>query len=118
MTVNLLVQEEGIYRVTYDDIAAKGIDLSGVPSAYLALTNMGEPVRIRMMSAPNVQGRPTWGPGAYFEFIGEGIETLYTKDNVYVLQVDRSKAFRTFRNMRKPNRNQDGAHFLHRDGPR
>ena len=111
VTVNLLVREEGIYRVTYDDIAAKGIDLSGVPSAYLALTNMGEPVRIRMMSAPNVQGRPTWGPGAYFEFIGEGIETIYTKDNVYVLQVDRSKAFRTFRNLRAPKPKDDAPAF-------
>ncbi|MCB0044504.1 MAG: hypothetical protein KDD92_03645 [Caldilineaceae bacterium] len=97
VAVNLLVEESSIYRVTYDDIAATGIDFSGVPSIYLALTNQGAPVRIRMVAAQN------WGPGAYFEFIGERIDTLYTKQNVYVLQVDRSKAFRTYRNLRKPD---------------
>ena len=99
VTVNLLVKEEGLYRVTYEDIhdGGAGPDLLGVPSAYLALTNKGMPVRIRMVAAQN------WGPGAYFEFVGEGIDTLYTDENVYVLRVDRSKAFRTYRNLREPD---------------
>ncbi len=33
----------------------------------------------------------------------KGIDTLYTDENVYVLQVDRSKAFRTYRNLREPD---------------
>ena len=32
-----------------------------------------------------------------------------------MLSVDRSKAFRTFRNIRKPNQNKTCAHFLHRE---
>lgn len=103
VAVNLLVEEEGVYRVTYDDIAATGIDFSGVPSTYMAVTNQGEPVRIRMVAASN------WGPGAYFEFIGEGIETLYTKQNVYVLQIDRSKAFRTYLNLQEPDMGEAAA---------
>ncbi|MCB9139773.1 MAG: hypothetical protein H6642_15630 [Caldilineaceae bacterium] len=97
--VYLKVKEDGLYRVTYSDIAATGIDLAGVPSAYLALSNNGVPVRIRMMAAAS----GGWGSGAYFEFVGEGIDTLYTDENVYVLQVDRSKAFRTYRNLRAPD---------------
>ncbi|MCB0047484.1 MAG: hypothetical protein KDD92_18820 [Caldilineaceae bacterium] len=96
-TINLLVKEDGVYRVTYADLAATGIDLEGVPSAYLAVTNKGIPVRLRMVATQN------WGVGSYFEFVGESLETLYTDENVYVLQVDRSKAFRTYNNLREPD---------------
>ncbi len=69
VTVNLLVKEDGIYRVTYEDIhdGGAGPDLAGVPSAYLALTNKGVPVRIRMVRRPELGSA-----SAYFEFVGEG----------------------------------------------
>ncbi|MCB0047399.1 MAG: hypothetical protein KDD92_18380 [Caldilineaceae bacterium] len=100
--VNLLVKEEGIYRVRFEDIDnnGNGPDLRGVPIAYLALTNRGMPVRIHMVASGSSS---TWEEGAYFEFVGEGIDTFYTDENIYVLQVNRSKAFRIFTNMRMPD---------------
>ena len=94
------VDQDGIYRVTHDDLLAQGFDLTGVPSAYLALTNRGVPIRMRVVAARN------WGPGAFLEFVGEALDTLYTDTNVYLLKVDRSKAFRTFRNLRAPDLSQ------------
>lgn len=94
------VSESGIYRVTHDDLLAAGFDLTGVPSAYLALTNKGVPVRMRVVAAQN------WGPGAFLEFVGEALDTLYTDTNVYLLKVDQSKAFRTYRNLRAPDLSQ------------
>ncbi len=95
VVAELLVDKDGVYRVTDADLQAKGINLVGVPSAYLALSNQNAPVRIRMVSTIN------WGQNSYFEFIGEALDTLYTDTNVYLLKVDRANAFRTFRNLRK-----------------
>ncbi|MCB0133109.1 MAG: hypothetical protein KDD78_19740 [Caldilineaceae bacterium] len=95
--IELLVKQDGIYRVTYEDLLAANFDLTGVTSAYLALTNQDVPVRMRVVPAR------AFGPGAYIEFFGEGLDTLYTDTNVYVLRVDRSLAFRTYRNLTSPD---------------
>ena len=93
--IEFLVSENGIYRVTYEELLAAGFDLTGVTSAYLALTNQGEPVRMRVVAAR------TFGSGAFIEFYGEGLDTLYTDTNVYTLQVEAELAFRTYRNRRR-----------------
>lgn len=80
--VELRLTEDGIYRVTYKDLVAAGIDLRGVRASHLALTNNGERVPLRYF------GRKVQ-PGFFIEFLGKGEDTLYTDENVYVLQVDR-----------------------------
>jgi hypothetical protein len=87
-TVHLLVEEDGVYRVTYEQLIAAGLDLAGAPRSFIALTNLGEPVPI------HIESRGIFGPGSYFEFIGESIKTLYTQTNVYTVQVDRQLAQR------------------------
>ena len=82
------VDTNGVQRVSYEDLIAAGIDLSGAPLRSLALTQADRPVPIR------VRGRGAFGPGAYVEFLGEALDTLYTRTNVYRLEVDRAKARR------------------------
>ncbi len=84
----LKVNRTGIYRVTYEALLAAGLDLTGQPASDLALTLRNTPVPIRVSSPA------AFGPGAYIEFYGEALDTLYTDTNVYVLWVDRSLAQR------------------------
>jgi protocatechuate 3,4-dioxygenase beta subunit len=86
---NLTVKAGGIYRVSYESLKAAGLDLAGVPVDQLALENRGAVVPIHVQSA-----QPTFGPGAFIEFYGEGLNTLYTDANIYTLRVDASRARR------------------------
>jgi hypothetical protein len=80
--LELLVDEDGIQRVRFEDMAAAGFDLRGVPAADLALTMGGEPVAMRVASGP------FFGAGSFIEFVGEAARSLYTEDNVYRLHLD------------------------------
>ncbi len=84
----LKVNHTGLHRVTYEALLATGLDLTGQPASDLALTLRNTPVPIRVSSPA------TFGPGGYIEFYGQGLDTLYTDTNVYVLWVDRSLARR------------------------
>ncbi|MFQ5348958.1 MAG: C25 family cysteine peptidase, partial [Thermoanaerobaculia bacterium] len=90
----LEVSVDGIHRVSYEQLLAAGIDLTGARAAALALTSGGEPVAIRVESGPR------FGPGAFIEFVGEALDTLYTRNNVYTLRVDASLALRVDRENR------------------
>jgi hypothetical protein len=85
---NLSVNADGMYRVTYEMLLGAGLDLNGVRLADIALTNRGVAVPIY------VEAPLYFGPGAYIEFYGKALDTLYTDTNVYVLSVDPSKAAR------------------------
>ena len=92
--VQLRVREDGIYRVTYEALLAVGIDLGGVPLEQLALLEAGEPMPIF------VEGSGQFGPGSYVEFVGRGLDTLYTDANVYTLIADPDSALRVGRSGR------------------
>jgi hypothetical protein len=96
----LRVDHDGLYRVTYEQLAAAGLDLKGVPASMLALTAQGESVPI------DVQGTGQFGPGSSFVFYGEGLDTLYTDTNVYRLYVDAALAERAGSEQGQP-RNRD-----------
>lgn len=88
-SVKLLVEEGGIYRVTFAQILAAGLDLAGVDPAALAVTQNGG------VAVPvHVQSVGPFGPGGYIEWVAEGLDTLYTKTNVYRIQVDADLALR------------------------
>ncbi|MFO7624373.1 MAG: C25 family cysteine peptidase, partial [Anaerolineales bacterium] len=88
LAYNLLVDQDGIYRVTYEDLLAAGLDLAGAKASDIALTLRAEPVPIQVFS------ERTFGPGAYFEFYGQALDTLYTGTNVYQIQVGKKLARR------------------------
>ena len=75
--VKATVLEEGIYKITYDDMIALGIDLSGVTNENLAVSNLGSEI------AAYCSGAGSFKSGDYLLFYGETIKTLYTKKNIY-----------------------------------
>ncbi len=88
-SVRLLVDSGGIYRVTHADLAAAGLDLTGVPAADVAVLNAGVPWPVHVEAPGGV-----FGPGAWVEMVGYGLDTLYTTTNVYTLRVDPEAAAR------------------------
>lgn len=86
--VDLGVSKTGIYRLTYEALLAAGYDFGGVSAADIALVKNGAGVPIYL------GGPATFGPGAFIEFYGEALDTLYTKTNVYHLRVDGALAAR------------------------
>ena len=80
--LNIKVTESGVYQMTYDQLMAYGLDISGYSTDELALFNQGEPVPIEVLG-PDVVGDET-----VIRFIGHGLDTLYTDTNVYTLRLD------------------------------
>jgi len=96
--VDLLVEKDGVYRVTFEGLQAAGYNLAGVPCSDLALTRRGSPTPIRAVC------RSTWGPGGYFEFYGKALDTLYSGTAVYRLEVNKALAQRINLDSVKPAR--------------
>jgi hypothetical protein len=86
----LKVDEPGIHRVSHDQLAEAGVDLSGRPASRIALTHRGAPVPIRVETG----GSAVFGPGSFIEFIAEAVDSLYTRTNVYRLHLNPSLARR------------------------
>jgi hypothetical protein len=89
--VDLLVDRDGLYRVTHEELAAAGFDFSRVPAAYIALLSRGQPVPVRVEPAA---GSKRFGPGGFVEFYGEALDTLYTSTHPYRLTVNPAAAQR------------------------
>ena len=86
--INLKVNQTGMYRVTYEMLRGAGLDLKYVNSSRIALYNAGQEIPIYMKS------KGKFGPGDYFEFYGQALDTIYTDTNVYALTVIGMRAAR------------------------
>ncbi len=95
----LTVDRDGLYRVTAEDLAAAGFDLSGVKARDLALLRRGQPVQIRVVTKGREAG---FGPGSFIEFFGEAERSLATATNVYRLVQDPSLAKRVREDRSRP----------------
>jgi len=80
--VRLLVDQDGVYRVTYEQLLNQGLDLNGVPVSQIGVTHRGQMVPIY------TEASGAFGPGDFVEFHGRGYDSLYTERNVYQLEVD------------------------------
>lgn len=78
----------GVHRATYEQLAAAGLDLLGTDPAAIAVTRRGSAVPVR------VEASGPFGPGAYVEWLAEGIDTLYTGTDVYRISVAPELALR------------------------
>jgi hypothetical protein len=76
----LRVDSAGMHRVTYEALAAAGVDLSGVPAAELSLSSLRGPV------ARRVSGGAVFGPGSAIEFYGEPLDDLHVNSQRYLLE--------------------------------
>lgn len=82
----LLIAEEGLHRVTYEQLAAAGADFAGNPSSSLALVDAGKSLQ------RYVDCGPVFGPGCAIEFLGRPETTLASPVDVYTLSVDPKRA--------------------------
>lgn len=80
------VSADGLYRVTYEQLVANGVDLSGVPASLFALETRTGPVPVRVEGGKG----SVFGPGGFVEFYGEAVRSLYTRTNVYRFYVHSS----------------------------
>ena len=102
----LRLDQVGLYRVTYEQLMAAGLDFREAQPSHLALTRhagVGSPPQARVAVPRRVVtavGR-RFGPGSYVEFLGEPEESLYTSTAVYRLEVDPT-AVRRVGNRRVP----------------
>jgi hypothetical protein len=83
------VDQDGLQRVTYEQLAAAGFDLLGVDPAEIALFEAGASVPLRLGGSETA-----FGPGSWIELVGRALDTLYTGTNVYTLAADRKAARR------------------------
>ena len=79
----LKVREEGIQRVTYEDLLAAGVDLAQTLPEQLSVADQGRPV------ARYVGGAATFGPGSYIEFLARPQLTLASPYDAFELRFDR-----------------------------
>jgi len=84
--LEILLSTTGIFRITYEEILAAGLDLNGVPTERLSISHRGSPVPIHIETPAQSD---SLGPGAFLEFYGEAVEdSLYTRTNRYQLGID------------------------------
>jgi len=104
--VNVLVDRDGIYRITYEALLAAGINTSNIRAAKIGIFKNGAPVPIQVVS-------PTrFGPGGVIFFYGKALDTLYTRTNVYKLMFDSSTAARIAIDKTKPPRGTPPAYYF------
>lgn len=84
----ILVDRDGLYRVSYEELVAAGTDFAGASAQHLALMNQGAAVPIRVVSGKS------FGAGSWIEFRGQPVASLYTSTNVYQLRVEPKNARR------------------------
>ena len=80
--VRLLVENDGIYRVGFDQLASAGLISGPVKSSYLELHADGETVPMRVIS----RSPDYFGPGDQIEFLGRAHRSLYSDARVYKLK--------------------------------
>ena len=80
---DLSIDETGLYRITYEELVAAGLDLRGVPQKFIGVSNRGEYIPVYF------GGKKRFGPGSTIEFYAQALDTLYTDTNVYRLVVAR-----------------------------
>ncbi len=81
------MRDEGIHRVTHEQLLAAGIDLAGVPAARIAVVDNGVGVPRYVEASGGV-----FGPGGYIEFVARPQLTLASPVDAYVLTLDARKA--------------------------
>lgn len=85
----LLVVEEGIHRVRFEDLMVAGCDFAGASVDSLALTNRDVPIPLHLVSDDK-----RFGSGDQIEFLGEPLDSLYSRQNIYRLTLNDALALR------------------------
>lgn len=97
--LNLSTTDQGMHRITYNDLELQGADLAGLRHSRFGLTLNGNPVQIRT-KGQDTGNRRLFGAGGYIEFYAEKADSLYTDKQVFTLHLLSNRE----RRMRKPIR--------------
>lgn len=77
--LRISVSTDALCRVTARELAASGLDVSGLEQGLLSLTSCGNPVPFRVSSSP-------LDPSGFIEFYGQGNDSPQTGVTVYFLE--------------------------------
>jgi len=84
------VREDGIYRLTYEELAAEELPVDELDPSELQLFNLGTEVAIHVEDA----GDSSFDPGDYILFYGQKPASKYALDNVYWLTYGKAAGLR------------------------
>lgn len=90
-TARLLIDEEGLHRLSYESLAAAGFDFGGRTVSSMGLFDRKGAVPMAVVPAGE-----TFGPGMAIEFYAEKSDSLYNKRNQYTLRSDQAGVFAQF----------------------
>ena len=84
--LRLYVREEGIYALTYDELAQAGVPIASISSHSLRLYLNGQDVAVRVVDSQNMDDVDgLFGRDDRLLFYGQGVDEKYTDANVYWL---------------------------------
>lgn len=86
----ILVDQDGIYKVTYADLQAAGFPVDSLIPNTLRLFNLGQEVALYVVG----EGDGAFDPADYFLFYGQKPTAKYTNTNVYWLTWNESPGLR------------------------
>ena len=75
-TLKILVEEEGIYRISADRLASEGMDIRDTAADQLQLSLRGEEQYLYVFTNDG---------GMWIEFYGQKSDSLYSGENIYIL---------------------------------
>lgn len=79
-SLKIMVNHDGVYRVSYDDIKKAGVNLSGIIPGTFRLYSMGNETALRVVTKSD-----KFKSGDYIDFYAKGIDNTFTDTNVYRL---------------------------------
>ncbi len=86
-SLDVHVNQTGMYRVHHTQLLEMGLDLTGYESHFIALELKTEQGKI---SVPRKINDPIFGVNSYIEFYGVSKDDFYTNDNVYHISINAS----------------------------
>lgn len=86
------VKQDGIYRITYDDLLSAGLKPRQIDPSTYQLFNRGDEVAIKVVLKRKRRGKFT--PGSFIEFYSLGIDSIFTDTNIYWLRWNEGKGKR------------------------
>lgn len=80
--LKFFVDSTGIYRISYSELVAAGLDLSGHTGSQIHISGFGKSIQV----ATNTPG--AIGPTSYFEIYAQSNSSLYSAEAAYFLSLD------------------------------
>ncbi|RME66373.1 MAG: hypothetical protein D6790_00260, partial [Caldilineae bacterium] len=100
----LHVKQEGVYVVTYEELAQAGVPLYQVDPQTIRLLHDGKEVAIRVVNeAGEDDFDGSFDPGDEIRFYGQGVDEKYTDTNIYWLTYGGASGLRMVRKTGGPN---------------